>query len=121
VASAPAHLFKISPAVLSFRDGRPGAYRHGATAGEAVITFSLLQPAQITITIMNAGGDAARVLEHDGKSGLNVVRWDLRPEEDTGQRGSFSPYPRLVEPGTYSVRIEAGNLVLEGSLTVLGP
>jgi len=121
VAAAPGHLFEIAPAVLSFRDGRAGAYRHGATAGEAVFTYTLQQPASVTVTVLDVGGDIVRVLEGAGDVGFNVVRWNLKPEEDDGPQGSFSPYPRYVEPGTYTVRVVAGDVSLEGSVTVLGP
>jgi photosystem II stability/assembly factor-like uncharacterized protein len=121
VAASPGHLFEIAPAVLSFPDGRPGAYRHGTTAGEAVFTFHLQQPSPLSVIIKNAGGEMVRVLESAGEEGLNVVHWNLRAEEDDGPRGSFSPYPLHVEPGTYRIQIETGELVLEGSLIVLGP
>jgi len=121
VAAEPGHLFEIVPAVLSFRDGRAGAYRHGATAGGAIFTYTLQQPASVTVTILDAGGDIVRTLEGEGDAGFNVVRWNLRPEGEDVPRGSFSPYPRYVEPGTYTVRIVAGDVSLEGPLTVLGP
>ena len=121
VAAMPGYLFEIAPAVLGFPDGRSGAYRHGASAGEAIFTFTLQRSSPVTITIMNAGGDAARVLEYHAERGFNVVRWNLSPGDGTGPRGSFSPYPRYVDPGSYSVRIVAGDVILERSLTVLGP
>ena len=121
VAAEPGHLFEIVPAVLSFRDGRAGAYRHGATAGGAIFTYTLQQPASVTVTILDAGGDIVRTLEGEGDAGFNVVRWNLRPEGDDVPHGSFSPYPQYVEPGTYTVRIVAGDVSLEGALTVLGP
>ena len=62
-----------------------------------------------------------RTLEGKGDGGFNVVRWNLSAEEDDGPRGSFSPYLQFVEPGTYTVRIVAGGVSLEGSLTVLAP
>lgn len=120
VAEMPGHLFAIAPAVLRRRGGQPGSYRHGATSGEAVFTYVLRQAAEVTISVLDTTGEVVRTLSATGDAGFNQARWNLTAEGEEGPRGSFSPPIQYVDPGTYRVRISAGELRLEGSFRVLG-
>jgi hypothetical protein len=69
--------------------------------------------AKATITILDAAGAEVRTLEGAGESGVHEVVWDLRlappyePEEEP--QGRFgAPRGPTVLPGTYTIRLDAG-------------
>jgi photosystem II stability/assembly factor-like uncharacterized protein len=78
----------------------------------------------ITVTILDAEGEAVRELEAPGTRGLHQVVWDLRteppyeaPEEE--RRGWYgAPRGVRVTPGTYTVRLEAGGATGSDELEV---
>ena len=76
----------------------------------------------VEITIHGEADKTIRTLHGSGAAGLNRVNWDLRhepPLPPTGQGGFGGPPagPRAL-PGTYSVRITAGNSQSTTTVTV---
>ncbi|MFV1988435.1 MAG: hypothetical protein ACC682_14230 [Gemmatimonadota bacterium] len=83
-----------------------------------------------TITIADADGDVIRELEGGGARGLNEVIWDLRIEPAYEQQGGGGGFrggffgggggargPRVL-PGTYTVRLDAGDETMETTVEV---
>jgi len=128
----PLHLFETPKAFLRhtaavdgyhfagdalFRgEGRPAGalltYWVGAELGDSV-----------EITVTSAGGDAVRTFRGPGGVGLNRVVWDLREDplggtDDAGGGGRSGAGAPEVLPGTYTVRVSAGDASTTRSLTV---
>lgn len=105
--------------------GARGSGRQGR-AGQA-------DESKVTITIADAAGTVVRTLEGPAKAGIQEVVWDLRyeppfvPENQQGGGGGgggfgFGGPPRgpRVLPGTYTVRLGAGNQTRTTALEVRG-
>lgn len=136
VLQSDPHLFDVRPATM---------YRlasHRANVGYqffvapnppygAMIHYTLgVEPEEApTITVLDEDGDAIRTLPGSGAAGLNRTTWDLRyprpvdpPDDDggflspPGWRPNGFPIGPLVLPGTYTVKVAAGDL--EESTTV---
>ena len=111
----------------------------------AVINFYLPQPAdKVTLTVLGSDGAAIRTMTMPGRAGLNRAWWDLRGEDgkmphmlvpppdapwlENGPEGyhilTGIMIPDVVRgplmvPGTYTVRLTAGDRMLTAPLTVL--
>ncbi len=129
-------LFPVPTATEWFRTGGwpfwGDLYEAPGPADGAVIRYWLPDelPDAPTLTIATTTGEAIRKLEGSGKRGLHEVVWDMREEPPAGASegagggggggGGFGGPPRgaLVLPGTYLVRLEAGDEVAEREVTV---
>lgn len=122
-----AHALGPSDAVADdMEDGQNGGSENGARRGRARTS----DEAKARIAILDANGQEIRSLEGPGNAGLHRVVWDLRIEppyvREPGQGGfgggggGFGGPPRgpRVLPGTYTVRLSAGNAVQEREVTV---
>ncbi len=97
----------------------------------AVIQYYLkdrLNTGDVNIDILDASGKVLATLPGTKRKGINVVRWDLRtapPKAAKGVlvQGEFGVFAgflgQLVLPGTYQVRIQAGNLTDAGELKLI--
>ena len=97
----------------------------------AVIQYYLkdrLNTGDVDIEILDASGKVLATLPGTKRKGINVVRWDLRtapPKAAKGVlvQGEFGVFAgflgQLVLPGTYQVRIQAGNLTDAGELKLI--
>jgi photosystem II stability/assembly factor-like uncharacterized protein len=152
VLDAPAHLF-TPRAAYRFREiTAPAVPYDDPTVGEnppygADINYYLkaAQPSDVTITIVDAKGQAVRTLKGPGAPGLHRVTWDLRNtpservvfrtsplyapdirvgpdgirEESGGFGGGGGGLTILQPPGGYAVKLSAGGRDLTAQLRVL--
>jgi hypothetical protein len=96
-------------------------------AGEAEDGDASKAAGQVKLSVLDAAGETVRELEAAGKRGLHEVLWDLRIEppyeREPGQGGGGGffgggPQGPRVLPGTYTVRLEAGEVTKETPLVV---
>ena len=125
VIASPSHLFTVAPS-YQIRQTNLKAhtgdmwFRGENPANGALIDYWIGAPGTApTITVHTASGQLVNTLRGTGNRGVNRVVWNLR-EADLPIRGGFSeedgdaprgggmPGP-LVAPGTYIVRLVAGN------------
>ncbi len=125
VIASPSHLFTIAPS-YQIRQTNLKAhtgdmwFRGENPANGALIDYWIGAPGTApTITVHTASGQLVNTLRGTGNRGVNRIVWNLR-EADLPIRGGFSeedgdaprgggmPGP-LVAPGTYVVRLVAGN------------
>jgi photosystem II stability/assembly factor-like uncharacterized protein len=125
-------LFQPSPAYRT-AFGASGERSENAVQGRnpprgAVLNVYLRDKTPATLEILNASGSVVRSLDvdHATPGGLTRVVWDLRYKS-----GAFMPPQihidglvpppggRLVDPGTYAIRLTAGGRVLTAPLKVL--
>jgi hypothetical protein len=71
----------------------------------------------VTLVVTDAMGRSIRELSATGDAGLNEVIWDLRLVDDGTDGELMEPGPRVL-PGTYLVNLSAGDVVIEGEVTV---
>ena len=76
----------------------------------------------IKITIRNNQGEVIRTIEGPRNPGINRVNWDLRREPfktlSDPYEGFFPATGPLILPGTYKIRIELDDVVVEDNLQV---
>jgi hypothetical protein len=125
----PVVLFDIRPAVAWLVDRQRGQQTGGQKvfAGEnppagAIISYYLKSAAtgRVRITIDDAAGRVIRTLDGSTGAGINRVLWDLTAQQ--GQRAAVAGGGRgatPVQPGSYSVVLEAGDAKLTKPLIVL--
>ncbi|MFN0036532.1 MAG: WD40/YVTN/BNR-like repeat-containing protein [Saprospiraceae bacterium] len=87
-----------------------------------------LSTGDVTVEILDASGKVLASMPGTKRKGINFVRWDMRtapPKAAKGVlvQGEFGVYAgfigRLVLPGTYKVRVNAGGFTDEGSFTLV--
>jgi hypothetical protein len=78
---------------------------------------------QIEIAILDNQGEVIRTIKGPRNPGLNRMNWDLRRDSfktlSDPFEGFFPPTGPYVLPGTYKVRIELDDVVVEDNLQVL--
>jgi hypothetical protein len=126
VASKPAHLFPISPAVAYEQlpgwvdsNGGTGIYR-GANppAGAAIDVFvSAYTGDSISVSIKGADGRPVANLSAPGTPGFNRLLWDLYPSSEllTAYGGEGR---KFVKPGEYEVTMTFGDTTATQKVTV---
>ncbi|MFH1764325.1 MAG: sialidase, partial [Gemmatimonadota bacterium] len=146
VMASEAHLFEPR-AAYRFRTITPLSTTYDdPTTGEdpeygASINYWLGAPASTapTVTILDGSGNVVRTLRGTNIAGINRVHWDLEDEPSTGARLLTSPMyaehitvgpegrsapgassiSLLMPPGSYTVRLTAGEVEQTQPLTVL--
>ncbi len=146
VMASKAHLFEPR-AAYRFRTLTPLSTTYDdPTTGEdpqygASINYWLDAPAATapTVTILDGSGKVVRTLRGTNRAGINRVHWDLEDEPSTAARLLTSPMyadhirvgpegrsapgassiSLLMPPGTYTVKLRAGDLDQTQLLTVL--
>jgi len=120
VRQKKAHLFPIRPARLPRkRDyARDWALE---TREKAFIYYYLKQTESVSIAILNKKGNVVKKIQSTGDTGINTAVWDLTPEAEKTQSSVYFRGSSLVDPGTYYVRITAGEQILEGEINVKVP
>ncbi|MDA0310853.1 MAG: hypothetical protein O2992_01900 [Gemmatimonadetes bacterium] len=119
---APAHLFNVRRAT-SYNSYNPQGWTPGIFVADnpemgARIRYHLAAESDdVALTIMDPMGSTVRELSPSGTAGLNEVLWDLRLQADGTDGEIMEPGPRVM-PGTYLVRLEAGDAVIEGEVSV---
>ncbi|HEY6045409.1 MAG TPA: hypothetical protein VIU65_02330, partial [Pyrinomonadaceae bacterium] len=129
------HLFDLAPATHFRLYNRKGNIGHKWFSAPnppygAVINYYLKDKPKddVKITIMNSAGAVVRDLKGPKEAGLSRVVWDLRlnspapPPEGAAAEGGGGFFgqsrgPR-VSPGTYTVKIAAGDKTANGNVTV---
>ncbi|MCS6929486.1 MAG: hypothetical protein NZM43_08335 [Saprospiraceae bacterium] len=98
---------------------------------QAVIQFYLkdrILNGEVTIEVFDPLGKKIVTLPGTNRKGINVARWDMRtspPKAAKGvlARGEMGVYAgligQLVLPGTYGIRLKAGNLTDTGTITLI--
>ena len=126
VASKPAHLFPIAPAVAyeqmpgwTDSDGSTGVYR-GANpaAGAAIDVFvSAFTGDSISVSVKGPDGRPVANLSAPGTPGFNRVMWDLYPSAEllTAYGGEGR---KFVKPGDYEVTMTYGDTSTTQKVTV---
>ena len=96
----------------------------------AVVQYYLkdrLNTGDVTIEILDAAGKIMATLPGTKRKGINFVRWDMRmppPKAANGvmvqgEPGAYAGFVgRMVVPGTYQVRVKAGDFADAGTLTL---
>jgi photosystem II stability/assembly factor-like uncharacterized protein len=78
---------------------------------------------KIKIAIIDNQGEIIRTIEGPRKPGINRVNWDLRREPfktlSDPYEGLFPPSGPYVLPGTYKIKVEMDDAVIEDSFQVL--
>jgi len=97
----------------------------------AIIQYYLkdrLSNGDVTIEVLDNTGNVIASMPGTKRKGINFLRWDMRlPPPKAAQgvlvQGEFGVYAgfigRLVLPGTYTVRLRAGEWVDEGSIVLV--
>ncbi|MBL7825488.1 MAG: hypothetical protein JNJ57_02580 [Saprospiraceae bacterium] len=97
----------------------------------AVVQYYLkdrLNTGDVTIDIFDESGKKLVTLPGTKRKGINTVRWDMRtapPKAAKGVlvQGEFGVYAgfigQLFKPGTYKVKLTAGDFTDEGSITLV--
>jgi photosystem II stability/assembly factor-like uncharacterized protein len=133
VLARDAHLFTLAPAVM-IRYSNPKAhagdmiFRGQNPPAGAVIDYYLREEPQgdVAVTVHDASGAEVRRLAPTRSRGINRIVWDLRhpplpPPSGSGaaERGALRVLDGpLVAPGTYQVRLVAGDKSFEQPLMV---
>ena len=135
VLASDIHLFDVALATHFRLYGRKGNIGHKwFTAPNppygAVINYYLKDKPKddVKITITNSAGTVVRELKGPKEAGLSRVVWDLRlnspapPPEGAGEGGGGGFFgqsrgPR-VQPGTYTIKIVAGDKTANGTVAV---
>jgi photosystem II stability/assembly factor-like uncharacterized protein len=126
VPAEEVHLFACEPRVQRVQTVY-GNYQlqgdsHLTTPNEPddfVITYHLSKKAKdkVKVTITDLSGKVLRELEGKGEAGFNTVMWDMRPsrekEKDAAEEAWEWQRNALVEPGEYTVILEAGGRKLD--------
>ncbi|MCU0646592.1 MAG: hypothetical protein MUF00_01240 [Gemmatimonadaceae bacterium] len=133
VRASAAHLFSIEPAEMKRIAGTRGhagdLYFRGQNPPNGALIDYWLGTAggTVTVTVHDATGAEVATVPATANAGLNRVVWNLRTaalppargggdDDDEGPRG---PTPgRWVAPGRYTVRLTAGGLTREQTVTV---
>lgn len=97
----------------------------------AVVQYYLkdrLSTGDVTVEIFDPAGKLVATFPGTKRKGINFVRWDMRtiPPQAAkgvmvqGEMGVFAGFVgQLAMPGTYKVRLKAGDFTDEGSLTLV--
>ncbi|MEO6038679.1 MAG: glycosyl hydrolase [Saprospiraceae bacterium] len=108
-----------------------GSYAGPNATELAVVQYYLkdrLNTGDAVVEILDATGKVIATLPGTKRKGINFVRWDMRmppPKAATGvlvqgEPGVYAGFVgRMVLPGTYKVRVKAGDFVDEGTLTLV--
>ncbi len=148
IRSQAAYLFKPRPAYRFRQITTPMAMTDDPTAGQnppygAAINYWLTSAptggAEVTLTVLDAGGQVVRTLQGTKNAGINRVWWDLRSDSTKAARLRTAPLydaelrlgPEgwraapgvgrmtvLVPPGTYTVKLKVGGQELSQQLVV---
>jgi len=124
VMASPSHLFSMEPAEeIRYRSekGHTGdmIFRGENPPEGAVIDYWLRDGgADVRLSILDGGGREVARIPGRNERGVNRVVWNLRHGLD-GQPQDQPPRGPLVVPGTYTVRLQAGGEVHDGSLEVM--
>lgn len=87
-----------------------------------------LNTGDVTVEIIDQNGKVIASMPGTKRKGVNFVRWDMRTAPPRAAKGVISQgeigiyagfIGRLVMPGTYTVRLKAGNFTDEGNITLL--
>ncbi|HEY6230694.1 MAG TPA: hypothetical protein VIW64_05490 [Pyrinomonadaceae bacterium] len=136
ILTSDIHLFDVAPATHFRLYGRKGNTGHKWFAAPnppygAVINYYVKDKPkdEVKLTITDQAGAVVRDLKGPKEAGLNRVVWDLRlnppvpapsPSPEAPGGGGFFGTPRgpRVQPGTYVVRIAAGDKTATGNIVV---
>lgn len=134
ILSEDLHLFEVAPATHFRVYNRKGNTGHKWFAAPnppygAVINYYVKDKPKddVKVTITDKNGAVVRDLKGPKEAGLNRIVWDLRlnppvppVEGQEGGGGGFFGTPRgpRVQPGTYTVKIVAGDKNASGNVTV---
>jgi len=123
VLSARVHLFSMEPAEqIRYRSekghGGDMIFRGTNPAPGALIDYWLGEEGgDVLLTILDADGTRVASVPAENSRGVNRVVWNLR-HTLAAQPGGQPPRGPLVVPGTYSVRLELGDITREMPLLV---
>ena len=122
VVASMAHLYSVRRAT-SYNAYRPQGWTPGIIEdpnppmGARIRYYLGSEVDDVSLAVTDAMGRTIRELPAQGASGLNEVIWDLRLVEDGTDGEPMHSGPRVL-PGTYLVRLSAGDAVIEGEVTV---
>jgi photosystem II stability/assembly factor-like uncharacterized protein len=122
VMASNAHLFSIRRAT-SYNSYNPQGWTPGIFSapdppmGARIRYFLTDETEDVSLSITTPIGGSIRHLDAPGEMGLNEVIWDLQLEEEGADGEMMDPGPRVL-PGIYLVRLETGDGIIEGEVTV---
>ncbi len=114
------YLFEIRPAVLP-RSRDYGGDWAWETRRAAVIHYYLKETCPVEISVLDDTGKVIRKLAGTNDPGINRAVWDLSPKTEEAGQAVFRRGTELVNPGVYTVVIQAGDSQLEGKIQVNPP
>jgi len=123
VMSSQAHLFSMETArQIRYRSekGHMGnmVFRGNNPPSGAIVDYWLGEGGtEVTLTVLDEEGWEVATLRTTDEEGINRTVWNLRYDEP-GQPSGQPPGGPLVVPGTYTVRLQVGDLVSEQTLEV---
>ncbi|MEW4567412.1 PDZ domain-containing protein [Tautonia sp. JC769] len=125
VREAKAHLYRPLPAVRWKREPIRGGtnrkfYGENPTDG-GVLYYSMTEEAEeVSLTVVDAAGQALQTLRTSRQPGLHRVVWDLTRREDGGRRRSLGRPARgtPVPPGTYGIILEVDGATFRQTIRV---
>jgi hypothetical protein len=107
VLGKQAHLFCTEPAKLPRK-----RWRWWVGAQNAYIFYYLKIAGSTHLTIEDEDGKVINEIESAGDAGLNVTVWDLKTKESTEDE------PKYAEPGCYTIKLKAGDDIVEGKVKI---
>ncbi|MEQ9401499.1 MAG: hypothetical protein RJQ04_20195 [Longimicrobiales bacterium] len=139
-AADQAHLFPVKPALQFAPDRSPTSGLHGSRNyvvenrdPGTTVSYMLPRQMEVSLEVLSPTGEAVRSLEAPGRAGLHHVHWDLTADapyegppapRQQGGGGGFGGFGgggdggAPVVPGTYVVRLTAGDAVHEHTVEV---
>jgi photosystem II stability/assembly factor-like uncharacterized protein len=121
IAESVVHLFSVQPAEQIRYRGEKAHTGNMIFEGEnpprgAIFDFwSASDETAAEFTVFDASGTRVSTISAEGMRGMNRASWDLRHTSPEGEGRGRAP---LVLPGTYMVRLTAGDVVSEQTFDV---
>ena len=122
VMASSAHLYPVRRAtsynLYTPQGWTPGIYAAPNPPAGGRIRYHLGAAADsVRLTVTDGDGAVVRELDGTGDAGLNEVIWDLRLAAEGADGEAMDPGPRVL-PGSYTVKLTAGEATLETPVEV---
>ena len=122
VMASSAHLYPVRRAtsynLYTPQGWTPGIYAAPNPPAGARVRYHLGAAADsVRLTVTDGDGAVVRELDGTGDAGLNEVIWDLRLAAEGADGEAMDPGPRVL-PGSYTVKLTAGEATLETPVEV---
>jgi photosystem II stability/assembly factor-like uncharacterized protein len=123
VMESPVHVFSTMPAEqIRYRSekGHTGdmVYRGSNPPAGGIVDYWLAgETDDVSVAFLDGAGAVVATIPASEEGGVNRVVWNLRHSEPDQEEGE-TPRGPLVVPGTYTVRVQAGDATSESTMEV---